>query len=93
MKKSMKFDVFQSFECIFMSFDIIFIHFNRFIFLFLVYVVLSGDIVLQVQQVNADEGEIGGVFVSTQATDTDQGTKAPKKVLTKGIFYGQVETL
>ena len=40
---------------------------------------------------NAEEGEIGGVFVSTQFSDTDMGAKAPKKVLVKGVFYGRVE--
>ena len=39
---------------------------------------------------NAAEGEVGGVFVSSQASDTDLGSKTPKKVLSKGIFYGRV---
>merc|ERR1712174_42806 len=33
--------------------------------------------------------EIGGVFVSKQPSDTDMGTKAPKTMLMKGIFYGK----
>jgi photosystem II oxygen-evolving enhancer protein 1 len=40
---------------------------------------------------NKAEQEIGGVFVATQLSDTDMGSKIPKKVLTKGIFYAKVE--
>jgi len=53
--------------------------------------VLSGNIEFAVNKVNAEEGEIGGIFVSTQPSDTDMGSKAPKQVLLKGIFYGKVE--
>lgn len=42
------------------------------------------------QQVNQELGEIGGVFVSKQPSDTDMGAKEPKTVLLKGIFYGKV---
>jgi len=55
--------------------------------------VLSGDIELQVNRVNAAEGEFGGVFVSKQPGDTDMGGKAPKNILAKGIFYGRIESL
>ncbi len=41
-------------------------------------------------QVNQELGEIGGVFVSKQPSDTDMGAKAPRTVLLKGIFYGKV---
>merc|ERR1712107_871294 len=44
----------------------------------------------EVNKVNAELGEIGGVFVSKQPSDTDMGAKAPKTVLMKGIFYGKV---
>ena len=40
-------------------------------------------------QVNQELGEIGGVFVSKQPSDTDMGAKEPKTVLLKGIFYGK----
>jgi len=40
--------------------------------------------------VNQELGEIGGVFVSKQPSDTDMGAKEPKTVLLKGIFYGKV---
>jgi len=53
--------------------------------------VLTGDIEFAVNKVNAEEGEFGGVFVSTQPSDTDMGAKTPKKVLSKGIFYGHIE--
>lgn len=52
--------------------------------------VTSGNIELEVNKVNVEEGEVGGVFVSTQFSDTDMGSKAPKKLLMKGIFYGRL---
>merc|ERR1719426_119352 len=55
-----------------------------------VFDVFDGTIEFAVSQVNAAEGETGGVFVSSQASDTDLGSKTPKKVLSKGIFYGRV---
>lgn len=56
-----------------------------------VFEVTSGRIEMEVNKVNAEEKEIGGVFVATQLSDTDMGAKVPKKVLTKGIFYARVE--
>jgi len=53
--------------------------------------VTTGRIEMEVNKVNKEEQEIGGVFVSTQLGDTDMGSKVPKKVLTKGIFYARVE--
>lgn len=53
--------------------------------------VTTGRIEMEVNKVNKDESEIGGVFVATQLGDTDMGSKVPKKVLTKGIFYARVE--
>jgi len=55
-----------------------------------VFDVTKGRIEMEVNKVNAEESEIGGVFVATQLSDTDMGSKAPKKVLTKGIFYARV---
>merc|ERR1719264_1500241 len=49
----------------------------------------KGAIEMEVNKVNADLGEIGGVFVSKQPSDTDMGAKAPKTILLKGIFYGK----
>jgi len=56
-----------------------------------VFDVTTGRIEMEVNKVNAAEQEIGGVFVATQLGDTDMGSKVPKKILTKGIFYGRVE--
>lgn len=53
--------------------------------------VLKGDIEFAVNKVNVEEGEIAGVFVSNQPSDTDMGGKAPKNILVKGIFYGTIE--
>mmetsp|Transcript_4728 Transcript_4728/g.12199 ORF Transcript_4728/g.12199 Transcript_4728/m.12199 type:complete len:305 (-) Transcript_4728:413-1327(-) len=55
-----------------------------------VFDVFDGTIEFAVSQVNPDDGEIGGVFVSSQPSDTDLGSKEPKKVLSKGIFYGKI---
>jgi len=53
--------------------------------------VLGGDIEFSVNSVNAGESEFGGLFVSSQASDTDLGGKTPKKVLIKGKFYAKIE--
>jgi photosystem II oxygen-evolving enhancer protein 1 len=53
--------------------------------------ITTGRIEMEVNKVNAEESEIGGVFVATQLSDTDMGSKVPKKILTKGIFYARVE--
>jgi photosystem II oxygen-evolving enhancer protein 1 len=53
--------------------------------------VTQGRIEMEVNKVNVEEQEIGGVFVSTQLGDTDMGSKVPKKILTKGIFYARVD--
>jgi photosystem II oxygen-evolving enhancer protein 1 len=53
--------------------------------------VLKGDIEFAVSKVNVEENEFGGVFVSTQPSDTDMGSKVPKEILIKGIFYGKIE--
>jgi photosystem II oxygen-evolving enhancer protein 1 len=56
-----------------------------------VFDITTGRIEMEVNKVNPEESEIGGVFVATQLSDTDMGSKVPKKILTKGIFYGRVE--
>jgi len=53
--------------------------------------VLKGDIEFAVTNVNAAEKEIGGVFVSSQPSDTDMGGKKPKTILSKGIFFAKLE--
>lgn len=56
-----------------------------------VFEVTEGAIEMAVQKIDPANGEIAGVFVSEQLSDTDMGAKAPKKVLLKGVFYGRVE--
>merc|ERR1712078_832343 len=51
----------------------------------------AGRIEMEVNKVNSEESEIGGVFVASQSGDTDMGSKVPKKILTKGIFYAKVD--
>jgi len=53
--------------------------------------VLKGNVEFAVKTVDAAEGEFGGIFVSSQPSDTDMGAKVPKKILTKGIFYARIE--
>merc|ERR1712050_265618 len=50
----------------------------------------KGAIEMEVNKVNQENGEIGGVFVAKQPSDTDMGAKEPKTILLKGIFYGRV---
>jgi len=52
--------------------------------------VLGGNIELKVTDVNAELGEIGGVFVHKQPSDTDLGSKQPKEVLLKGNWFATV---
>jgi photosystem II oxygen-evolving enhancer protein 1 len=53
--------------------------------------VLDGSIDFKITGVNSELGEIGGVFVQQQPSDTDLGSKAPKQVLLKGVWFGTVE--
>jgi len=52
--------------------------------------VLDGSIELKVTAVNSELGEMGGVFVHKQPSDTDLGSKAPKEVLLKGAWFATV---
>ena len=52
---------------------------------------LGGNIEFQVTNVNAGEGEFGGVFVSVQAGDTDMGSKNPKTIKLQGNFYAKIQ--
>jgi len=51
---------------------------------------LSGNIELKVTSVNSELGEIGGVFVHKQPSDTDLGSKVPKDLLLKGNWFAVV---
>jgi len=53
--------------------------------------VLDGSIELKVTKVNSELGEIGGVFVHKQPSDTDLGSKAPKELLLKGAWFATVD--
>merc|ERR1712224_453654 len=53
--------------------------------------VLDGTIDFKVTSVNSELGEVGGVFVQQQPSDTDLGSKTPKQVLLKGVWFGTVE--
>jgi len=52
--------------------------------------VLDGSIELKVTSVNSELGEIGGVFVHKQPSDTDLGSKVPKELLLKGTWFATV---
>jgi len=55
-----------------------------------VFQVTDGSIEMAFNRVDATNGEFSGVFVSEQLSDTDMGSKAPKKVLLKGIVFGKI---
>jgi len=50
----------------------------------------AGSLELKVTSVNSELGELGGVFVHKQPSDTDLGSKQPKEVLLKGEFFAVV---
>jgi photosystem II oxygen-evolving enhancer protein 1 len=52
--------------------------------------VLKGNVEFKVTNVNAENGEFGGVFIQNQPGDTDMGGKKPKNIQLEGIFYGKV---
>jgi photosystem II oxygen-evolving enhancer protein 1 len=49
-----------------------------------------GTIAFKVAKVNAETGEVAGVFESIQPSDTDLGAKAPKDIKTSGVWYAQI---
>jgi photosystem II oxygen-evolving enhancer protein 1 len=53
--------------------------------------VLPGNLEMKVTSVNQELGEIGGVFVQQQPSDTDLGGKKPITVQLKGIWFAVVE--
>jgi len=55
-----------------------------------VFQVTDGSIEFAINKVDGATGEWSGVFVSEQLSDTDMGSKAPKKVLLKGQIFGRV---
>ncbi len=53
----------------------------------------QGKISLQVTQVDSSTGEIGGIFVSEQPSETDMGSREPSDVKIRGQFYARVESV
>jgi len=53
---------------------------------------LNGQVELKVTSVNNELGEIGGVFVHQQPSDTDMGAKEPKQLLLKGSWFATIES-
>ena len=51
----------------------------------------AGKISLQVAKVNSGTGEIGGIFESTQPSDTDLGARPALDVKIRGLFYARIE--
>jgi len=49
-----------------------------------------GTIAFKVAKVDAETGEIAGVFESIQPSDTDLGAKVPKDIKASGVWYGQI---
>merc|ERR1719456_2142200 len=52
--------------------------------------VFPGNIELKVTDINTELGEVGGVFVHKQPSDTDLGSKTPKDVLLKGQWFATI---
>ena len=52
---------------------------------------MDGEIKFRVTNVNPENNEIGGVFVQSQPSDTDLGSKIPKTLNITGRFYAQVD--
>jgi photosystem II oxygen-evolving enhancer protein 1 len=55
------------------------------------FVVGKGHISLQVAKVDSSSGEIAGTFESLQPSETDMGSREPKEVRIRGIFYARVQ--
>ncbi|MEB3337516.1 MAG: photosystem II manganese-stabilizing polypeptide [Leptolyngbyaceae bacterium] len=51
----------------------------------------KGTISLQVAKVDNMTGEIAGTFESEQPSETDMGSREPRDVKIRGLFYGRVE--
>ena len=53
--------------------------------------VLQGEIEFAVSNVDEANGDVSGVFVSKQPSDTDMGGKVPKTILSKGKWFAHLE--
>ena len=52
---------------------------------------MKGEASLQITKVDADTGEISGVFESEQPSSTDLGAEEPEEVKIRGVFYARLE--
>ena len=55
------------------------------------FVAREGTMSLNVTKVDAETGEIAGVFASEQPSATDLGAEEPEDVKIRGVFYGRIE--
>ncbi len=55
------------------------------------FVARKGTMSLNITKVDAETGEIAGVFESEQPSATDLGAEEPEEVKIRGSFYGRVE--
>ena len=51
----------------------------------------QGSIEFEVKNVNPESSEISGIFIQTQPSDTDMGSKAPKTMVIRGKFSAFVD--
>lgn len=52
--------------------------------------IFPGRAEFEVTAVDTEKGEMSGVFVSKQPSDTDMGSKVPKTVLSKGVWFANI---
>lgn len=52
--------------------------------------IMNGEISLRITKVDAESGEIAGVFESEQPSATDLGAEDPEDVKIRGIFYARL---
>lgn len=53
--------------------------------------IMKGEMSLQVTKIDAETGEISGVFESEQPSATDLGAEDPEEVKIRGVFYARLE--
>ncbi len=53
--------------------------------------IMKGEMSLQISKIDADTGEISGVFESEQPSATDLGAEDPEEVKIRGIFYARLQ--
>jgi len=52
---------------------------------------MNGEMSLQITKVDAETGEIAGIFESEQPSSTDLGAEEPEDVKIRGSFYARLE--